>query len=271
MKISITGAPGSRHFRIAEMLSSRLGLDLIAARNFTDMPDIDVTLKNEVLHKEDYVIDALSGRTIAGEDAVHIFLDRELTEEKVYFNNMYLQKKEEIKLVSNLYNAKLYNIYINRTGVSDEDVLELIINCLTSGKGGYFLPAYLCLPADIPDGPYKKGLLRLGAEFSVNKFYNTYILLGDYQQALIYNSENKLLKVNDMQINKIPDAHIGDLSKFKWWFSALGVDVELLVTNAMLTKYCYALEIKDIEDTYVKFAMNGNPHKHLKELGYFEH
>ena len=166
MRICISGTPGSGHNAISRALADRLSLDYISAGdiirhtfngdlvlidNYKKNLKCDGTLKidSEIASAmnsfTDFVCDAVTAIR-EYPNAISIFIESEMVANQAFASRTYLYKKSVAECFGG-YDKDKYSIVINRTGLSDDYVVQFIVDLLIAGDKGYFLPPGLCIPS----------------------------------------------------------------------------------------------------------------------------
>lgn len=291
MKFTVSGSPGSNHILVAEMLANRLSLDLITAEDlvskYTKEKGIDYTEFSKHVNAQydsdinsiitasltqNYVLDSLCGFDLV-EDSIKVFLYTELTSENALPRTRYIDKKIERKFVqdatgSDMFDSTNYDYYINCTGLTEDYIVQFIIDKLTKGEKGCYISANLVVPDRIDVEVNLSANYREDNYFNITKFYSTYILHDNYEQAILATYNNDLLRVSGDEIKKIDEAVVLGLPMYSKWFELLAMDSSIAELNIMLTKYCSSFDSYDTDLMFVNLSQNGNPVKRLIELGY---
>ena len=294
MRVIISGAPGSEHGEIARALANRLSLNYISAKTFSteyctkynldyteyskhnvSTHDIDVynSILTSSLVKDDFVLDAIVDIN-RFQNCTTIYIDREFTSEVAYPRNLFLQQRAEDRLRNNLsipdtFMSK-YNIVIDRTGLTNDYVVQFIVDLFISGSCGYFIPANLCLPIENIIPSTLPAILDESVSFEIGRYYCNYMLYTDVGQAILHCNNSKLLRVARNSVFGIADTQLQKISDYEDWFSMLGVDCSNAKLNLLLSKYCISINEKDYATIYTNLVQNGNPIRLLEELGFSE-
>lgn len=291
MRIHITGTPGSNVYKTAVSLSSRLGLDMASAKvliqNCSDNKyqtsrhsdtelnkQIDSTLKKFWEDNEDCIVDALCINPMDYPDDIHILLLSDITSEQVFPKTILNEKIEERSYmfdtyrIQDVFNPKQYDIAINVTGLSEDQVAQCVIDCIVKHSYGIFVPAHLVVPSqdfNIVDIYSIDAKVFDDVVFRIGKHFGVYTLYDDFETAQIYNSKGLLLKCTLPEITPTSNLSLAVADK---WGQCLGYDNGIQQFNIMFARYCEAYDMYDFEKTYVQLSLNGNPVRKLLEMGY---
>lgn len=271
MRIAISGSPGSRHHKIASMLADRLTLELISARELISTlpitePDrerktrtsefdikLNVALLQAALNYDDYVADGLVSFNIP--DTVKIYIDRDLTEEILYPETLLEEYIEDIAFRDKyVWNASP-DIYLNRTTLSDDRVVDIIIAALVKGGKHCYVPLTLCLPnTEIVNAMSE---LNYGIEsVRLEKYNNLFIITHYVANEDLSIEETDVVDVIS-PITDITKTTLNHPALYMEWMQKLK-HKEILTLNLLLNRYCKDKGIISIYDTYAKLMHNGN-------------
>lgn len=271
MRIAITGCAGSKHKDIAKMLAERLTLQLITADMFIEEStalygegtvecDVrtNIRIVEEILKSDDYVLDSLISFTIP--NTIRIYIDRDLTEEVMYPTSLLESMERDIEFTQKYCSGIEPDIYINRTTMSDLDVVQLIIDLLISGETGVYVPINMCVPhVELLDDCIVN-FNELNAAH-VDVYNNVYIITQAILGCTLHSK--KFIKVIKHDVD---NAVLKHPSVYIHWFDLLD-NKDVLMLNIMLNRYCSeGANLLEVYSEYVKLMHNGNALSKLIEL-----
>lgn len=292
MKIVIGGMPGSGHTAISRKVADRLGLDFMCAKDVTNSicssnhvdvkmhsmqfvndlaQSVDSILKIFIESHDDYLCDAvLFNKNTEG--VISIFIDSELTAEVSLPYSVYRRRRtlrEYFRTVHNrdCFDTSQYDIVINRTLCTDDYIVQFIIDLLSRGERGYYVPCGICLPLNAPAVLELTTHLK-STEFSIGKFFGLHVIEDNLSQAMLHAKHNKLLKVRDSVLHNITELEIKPMYNYTEWFYNVTKDYSVVQLSTMLARHCSKFDMFDVESAFVELTVNGNPVKRLIELGY---
>ncbi len=291
MKITISGTPGSSHLGVSKILAERLSCNLVSAKQivddvFKDSPydlktfrthsnaeldkKINSLLFDAIHNSNDYIADAILASEFSV-DATRVFLYTDYTSAELFAEANYCDYMTE----DNLWNTiscyeytdyRNYDIYINNTGLTVEDVVDVIIDAMWRGKSGIFAPVSCVLPVTMTVPNSSKHVSPIHGKFSHDFLFVSNEVL-TYAKEL---SSNTVLhidpKLEYLGINyDIPDP----LYYEEWFKTTQPCDTHLLV-KIMLYHYCVDREIKNIHEEFTRLSKNGDVLDTLINAGYLK-
>lgn len=282
MIITVCGTPGSGHTTISNMLSHRFDMPVLSAssiknellnKNFEG--DLDFEINKELATRlksgESCVCDSLLGSFFVY-DAVRVLLVREMTSitrsaETMYNVKVAEQKFSEEWCKADCFDPENYDIIVNVTGVDEDVVVDAIAKTIEAGERAMWISPKLVVPETFQhvDPTF---LDDDSIEFSVSKCYATYVLSDNYSQCIYKAKHNRLLKVKGASIRNIPAYQLQPSNAYRDWLTAIGADRNLFQMNLMLSRYCYAEMLHDVDKAYAQLIESGNPAKKLFGMGY---
>lgn len=293
MNLSISGSPGSGHLTVARMLADRLDLKIFSAANtanrlyrnnpytmteFKKHLNIDLdkqvndALLQEVIGQENYICDAIVAHKIVT-DSVSIFLDVEFVSNSVFTTQKFIGYNNDLLLSEKFLDhrfddARYYDIYLNRTGLSDEECVEFLIECMVTALYGTYIPTWLCIPAYPLSTDTSTGYYRQDQFFDVFKSGPLYFLRGDYRDAFTHVIDKHLLRcysdtLYESGVTPIPTV----LSNFKWYKVFIQYAM-IPILNNMLALYCKDIGEDDYREVFETLAQNGDAFRTLRSMGY---
>lgn len=282
MIITVCGTPGSNHLAISNKLASRYKVPLVSASsvhnrlvsdNFQGDMNLEVNcgIATELSQCESCVCDSLVGPFLIP-TSIKVLLVREMTSITKSAETLYNDRQAEYDLIfkefeKDCFSYDNYDVIVNVTGMDEDVIVETIVSSIESGKKCLWIPPKLVLPESLVD--FKPVFFEdPEVDFTISKCYATYIISDNYAQCIFKANHNKLLLVHDANIRNIPAYELNSETAYRNWVEKVNADRNLFQMNLMLSKYCYAEMLHDVDKAYVQLIKGGNPAKKLYGMGY---
>lgn len=247
MKLILNGKPGSLYVEVARLMSDRMDIPL---SSFDDVSTLEnfITVTDSVLNTFGVVNVYLTCNLTAVADKIRAYEERCNCEQPDLSN---------------------YNVVLDHTGMSADEIVDWLIDLYVSGeifRGGWFIPAYLCIPVGEFESS-ETAVFDASTEFHVTLYHGAYLLHNNLHQAKLHHMKSRLLKLSEPPVES--DSYGFDcISKYDWWFSNIPDRDDNRLLILMLAIYCDTMQALNPEQVLSSFSVNGNPVLHLIELGY---
>ncbi len=300
MKLAITGPPGSGHYNIGKMLAERLELDHFSAKDLAEayceenqlpyylfklheQKDADAAIdeqleavREKVNKGFDAVVDALAIKNWNEFDRICIMQDTYA--DKLKATALYNEEVREKWYMKDKdlfdYGPEAYDICVHRMYLTDEQVVNTIINSIVDGvlKANYLHP-YQVLPLYPESMPTSTdNWLQQHKVFHAKRYGFVFLLDNpdDYVQYRIHLERGLLMNLDIEDVRPTVDDRRAN--REYEWLSRFMPDrcFDTLMLSYMLAKYAAVYEVSDITQVYLDLSKNANPIKRLKEAGFEE-
>lgn len=274
MQIKITGKPCTYSDNIAKLLASRFNLPYFNDTSFADT-DIITDMNQQLSNMNDYVCSSILASKLDAK-GISICLDSSLVSvdtTSADLHDLYLQEQSNLLTYGqDIYDPSNYDVYIVRSGMTDEAVVDFIVSIFVDGTifdGGIYVPANMCIPSKEVKFDSHKLTYDKYETFEIAKLLSTYVLLDKVSMAKLFYNNYRLLKVDGM-FKTLNDYTIGSVSDYYWWSDIIQDTTGVFKNSLMLARYCQHKGSVDADLVLEKLQQDGDPIKHLIKLGYSE-
>lgn len=276
MRIAITGVPGSGSTEIGLRISDRLGLAFISAEQVTGYlgipnerladQDAIVSVNKELLSRMrkngDFVCDAIISSTCF-EDTIDIFLYSSIFLEEMaprtIADKRVVKRSIAEQILSRDYtNPDYYHIWIDRTGIDDDYLVDFIISKLQDYAIFSYIPARMCLPA--PDITEIDSKYNVYYSYPVTRHLASYLVhenLSTLDECIRFNKLIPVTFIEDGSVLQEPDKYVD-------WFNMYSFNNYVQLTT-YLSWYCIQIESEDLDDTYCTLERSGRVLERLEQ------
>lgn len=284
MKIIITGSPSTSHRTIARAIASRLNLQYFSAADIAmkvclrdglayddfrkhDNDILDYKVNDELYttlqNLNDFVLDsACASMFIDG--AYTIFLHSEIIGAQTPLSFLRATELEE-SFTTNIMKedhtkSSLYDLYIDVTGCDKDSIINFVIESIQTGYKGEYVSKYLLVPAEVTNiYPSSRKV-----DFTIGKYYSTYMLLDNFDEAVHDLHEHGFIKASG-GVRFLADVVPRPIEEYKAWF-AFVKPTDLIKLSILFSRYCKANDILLPNDAFLRLSVSGDPMSKLSAI-----
>lgn len=259
MKITIYGSMHSPLYSVSKLLCERFGLNFF--RDFSsDMSD-------------DFLLCNMLG-FLDVPDAVNIYLNTSITVDTNSTSSYVLKYWQQTNVpyfngrTYNLYDAKYYNLFIDTTGMSAEDVTNTIAELIECGIQGYIVPIQRLLP-------YNIDILQdfVSNEACFLDVWNPLPVKECYSSLFVDKNARflqKLISMNRMFVRitaeKINNFEVLHTNTYQAWEERTGLSLIGTLDTMLLSHYCVTYECKNEVEAFDSLWDKCDPIKYLRNM-----
>ena len=284
MDIVITGEAGTNCHEVSKHVANRLMLNLISPHNYfgkncytgegkllrdvrlhkdsllTDK--IDEMLKEECNATEhDYVLSSYNAIFLKP-DAIRILLTSDIVYDVRNVEYAKYRQEDTTRAFRGAFNRDNYEIVVNVTGMPAEDVADLLISILQSGKFDYYLPLHILLPATMDVEESNKDSYAKIYTFGCCRF------IAQSSMGLVHRnimSGKKFVRATEIPVVNF---RLLDMIDYDSYFSRVGHDYMNKTLNYLrLAYYCDMYGYTNMERTFCDLCSLGDPYKKMRAEG----
>lgn len=263
MIITITGMPTVPVEKIAKLIANRLGLEFLTVAKNETAEDVIRKFENH----NDFLL--VTKYACLFKNSINICLYNLLCADPMFpktqydkYNEMLQTGKDELK-IDDIFNPDLYAITVNTQGLPSQVVASSIVERIEDGILGDFVSPFAVLPATMKTSQCKPHRLEPRKRFYVTECFGCLYVFADYFELTAYAAHFNLINVQYVK-DREPD--LLPLTDYDNWFKAFSGNT-IRMAHA-LALFCKDNDYKDVANTFVKLAENGDPYAKLAGMGY---